>query len=154
MSIYVDVQYASLNPNLPEKDMITTWVDAVLNKQGETGELTVRIVDETEGRELNEKWRKAIGATNVLSFPADERVKDTSDLLGDIIICAPIVEHEAKRQNKPLLAHWAHMVIHGSLHLLDFDHINKDDAEIMEALEIKILSELGITNPYLGGVTK
>ena len=149
MSIYVDVQYASLNHNLPEKDTITTWVDAVLNKQGETGKLTVRIVDETEGRELNEKWRKAIGATNVLSFPADEQVKNTSDLIGDIIICAPLVEHEAKSQYKPLLAHWAHMVIHGTLHLLGFDHINKDDAEIMEDIEINILSELGINNPYI-----
>ena len=149
MSINVDVQYAFLNPNLPGKDMIVDWVDAALNKRSETGELTVRIVDEKEGRELNEKWRREKGATNVLSFPTDERVKHTSDLLGDIIICAPIVENEAKNQNKPLLSHWAHMVIHGSLHLLGYDHINKDDAEDMEAIEIEILNGLGINNPYI-----
>ena len=148
MTITVDVQNASVHTDLPGTDEILKWVCAALARRRERAELTVRIVDEPEGRELNEHWRHKNGATNVLSFPAETPGALLPELLGDIVICAPIVATEAAQQHKPLSAHWAHMIVHGTLHLLGYDHIKEADAEAMERLEISILKTLGYPNPY------
>ncbi len=118
-----------------------------LPENNKNSELTIRIVDEEEMKELNMRWRGIDNSTNVLSFPAGDNII-APELLGDIAICAPVIEKEAIEQNKSQDAHWAHMVIHGVLHLLGYDHTNNDDAEIMESLEIKILNTLNFPNPY------
>jgi len=110
-------------------------------------ELTVRIVNKSEGTKLNEHWRNRKGPTNVLAFPAGGP-QQMPELLGDIVICAPVVKKEAIQQHKVLTAHWAHMVVHGVLHLLGFEHDEKQTAAIMEAMEIRILHDLGFANPY------
>ena len=120
-----------------------------LNKRGKDTELTIRIVDMDEGTQLNRRWRKASGPTNVLSFPAVGVEEYAPGLLGDIVICAPVVNNEAKIQNKSIDAHWAHMVIHGVLHLSGYDHENSQDAEEMEAVETELLESLGYNNPYI-----
>ena len=149
MPIEVDVQYASDLPDLPDQSQLQLWAENALKDLRENAELTIRIVDEDEGTQLNEQWRKSQGPTNVLSFNHEGEVEIAPDLLGDIVICAPVVAREAKEQNKDIDAHWAHMVIHGVLHLNGFDHINPEDADRMESLEIKILEELNYNNPYL-----
>jgi len=159
----VDVQYASTQEFLPTQENICTWVSAALvlaadirpvsqKKQQRSDseiELTVRIVDEEEGIALNRKYRGRDIATNVLSFPCE--VPDVLDLnlLGDIIICAPVVKREADMQHEsPYNAHWAHMVIHGTLHLLGYDHQSAMEAEHMESMETTILTHLGFSDPY------
>ena len=110
------------------------------------GALTVRIVDEPEGAELNERYRHVQGATNVLAFPAGESVLPPTNelpLVGDLVICAPVLEREARAQRKSLEAYWAHISIHGALHLLGFDHGHDDEARVMEAREIELLESLG-----------
>ncbi len=149
MTIEVDVQYATDFPDLPDEKQFRYWVEAALKNLKENAELTVRIVDEEEGTQLNEQWRKSKGPTNVLSFSSKGVSEIAPDFLGDIVICAPVVAQEAKEQNKNRHAHWAHMVIHGILHLNDFDHINPEDADRMEGLEINILEKLNYKNPYL-----
>ncbi len=149
MSIEVVVQYATDWPDLPDEDQLKLWVKTALEGLKENAELTIRIVDEDEGTQLNEQWRKSQGPTNVLSFPHEGEPKIVPHLLGDIVVCAPVVAKEAKEQNKNIDAHWAHMVIHGVLHLNGFDHIKPEDADTMESLEIKILDELNYNNPYL-----
>ena len=149
MTIEVDVQYATDFPDLPDKKQFRYWVEAALKNLKENAELTIRIVDEEEGTQLNEQWRKSRGPTNVLSFNSKGVSEIAPDFLGDIVICAPVVAREAKQQNKNSHAHWAHMVIHGILHLNDFDHINPEDADLMESLEINILETLNYKNPYL-----
>jgi probable rRNA maturation factor len=161
MKVIVDVQYACDEPDLPQRKLLTKWVQTTLTNgvsalanQGRLPtlvhpELTIRIVDETEGRQLNETWRQGSGATNVLSFPFDNPPGMELGLLGDIVICAPVVVREAANQNKSLMAHWAHLVIHGTLHLLGYDHLEEATAEVMENLEIQILHCLGYPNPYL-----
>lgn len=150
MSIAVDVQFAVKKKNkLPTKKQIITWVEAALDGLREHARLTIRIVDADEGKALNERWRSGkTGPTNVLSFPAGNDGFIESGYLGDIVICAPVVSWEAEEQNKPVLAHWAHMVIHGLLHLQGYDHENESDARVMESLEIKKLGQLGFRNPY------
>ncbi len=149
MPVTVNLQNASASGNLPDQDQVNTWVRTALDGLKLSAELTIRIVDEEEGRELNERWCKSTGPTNVLSFPAGGTEETAPELLGDIVICAPVVEREARQQNKTLTAHWAHMVVHGTLHLLGYDHIQEDDAEVMESLEINILKKLGLENPYI-----
>jgi len=161
MNVIVDVQYACDEPHLPQRKLLTRWVQTALangvsadSYQGRLPilaylELTIRIVDETEGRQLNETWRQSSGATNVLSFPFDNPPGMELGLLGDIVICAPVVTREAANQNKSLTAHWAHLVVHGTLHLLGYDHLEEAAAEVMENLEIQILHCLGYPNPYL-----
>lgn len=149
MNIAVDVQYASKCATLPEEAQITRWVETALEDLREEAELTVRIVDEAEGRELNERWRGGSGPTNVLSFPAGGMPGVNADLLGDIVICAPLLVREAVEQGKPEQSHWAHLVIHGVLHLLGYDHIDENEAQKMESLEIEKLAMLGIGNPYV-----
>ena len=148
MSIDINVQYAIDIPGLPTENKIKQWVNTSLDSLADNAELTLRIVDEKEGEFLNEKWRKSSGPTNVLSFSYNDD-NSGSVLHGDIVICAPVIAREAVEQNKPLNAHWAHMVIHGVLHLLGYDHIDSKDTEKMEALEIKILHKLGIPDPYI-----
>ena len=114
----------------------------------EEAELSIHITDRDEISELNQTYRDKAGPTNVLSFPAELPEELGLPLLGDIVICAPVVEDEAREQGKSLQAHWAHMIIHGTLHLLGYDHINDDDADIMESLEIDILQSFGFQNPY------
>jgi len=149
MSIEVAVQYATDWPDLPDENQLKLWVKAALKGLKENAVLTIRIVDEDEGTQLNERWRKSQGPTNVLSFTHEGEPEIAPDLLGDIVVCAPVVAKEAKEQNKDIDAHWAHMVIHGVLHLNGFDHIKPEDADTMENLEIKILEELNYNNPYL-----
>lgn len=148
--IEVDIQYASAATNLPTEQQLLQWVTAALNgaKQTEPVELTIRIVDTEEGQALNRDYRQRDYATNVLSFPFDADIELPVQLLGDLVICAPVVIREAAEQQKPALAHWAHMVVHGSLHLLGYDHIDDDDAVTMESLEVAIMAELGFANPY------
>ena len=148
MSIELDIQRASSASDQPDDDSFIRWVGLALGT-GTDRELTIRLVDADEGRQLNHTYRGRDYATNVLSFPADLPAELDLPLLGDLVICVPVVAKEAAEQNKPLLAHWAHMVIHGCLHLLGYDHIDDDDAEEMESLERELLAELGIADPYL-----
>jgi len=159
MGTIVDVQYASNEPELPDKDMLTRWVSTALQyqfprKNGDSPlspsnvELTIRIVDEAEATQLNQTWRLSDGPTNVLSFPFECPPDMDIPLLGDIVICAPLVAFEAIEQQKSQHAHWAHLVVHGTLHLLGYDHLDETQAQVMENLEIGILHHLGYPNPY------
>jgi probable rRNA maturation factor len=144
----VDVQYALTAEGIPEEDAIRQWVLLALPEQKKDSELTVRVVDEAEMTALNRQFRGKDGATNVLSFPFEAVGGVASGLLGDVVICAPVVASEAIAQDKPLHAHWAHMVIHGVLHLLGYDHHGEEDAQEMEAREAQLLASLGYANPY------
>ena len=150
---FIDVQRAlemdSIDEaSLPTDEQIHAWVDMVLNELKPGAELTVRIVDEDEIAALNEEYRNKQGSTNVLSFPIDEELPLPVPLLGDLVISAAVVEREAKQQNKDIASHWAHMIIHGTLHLLGFDHLEEADTTEMEQTEIILLGKLGISNPY------
>ena len=147
-SITIDLQNESNSSSIPDIQLITHWVSAALTADYSVLEQTIRIVDESESQQLNKSYRAQDKPTNVLSFPADDSSYLDYVHLGDLVICAPIVEQEAQQQQKSLVAHWAHMVVHGMLHLQDFDHIDDEDAQKMEALEIEILAGLGHTNPY------
>jgi probable rRNA maturation factor len=146
--IDLDLQIATEAPDLPSEDDIRRWVEAAVGDAMAEAQLTVRIVDEAEIRELNATYRGKDYATNVLSFPFEAPPGVDIPLLGDIVVCAAVVAREAAEQEKPLQAHWAHMVIHGTLHLLGYDHIEEADAEEMEGLEIRLLADLGYANPY------
>lgn len=146
--IDLDLQIATEAPELPSEDDIRRWVAAAVGDAMEEAQLTVRIVDEAEIRELNATYRGKDYATNVLSFPFEAPPGVDIPLLGDIVVCAAVVAREAAEQEKPLQAHWAHMVIHGTLHLLGYDHSEEADAEQMEGLEIGLLADLGYANPY------
>jgi probable rRNA maturation factor len=149
MAIILDLQLASAADNLPTEAQVQQWLEAAILPFQAEAEVTVRIVDHAESQQLNFDYRSKDKPTNVLSFPFQCPPGIELPLLGDLVICAPVVAAEAAEQHKSLQAHWAHMVVHGCLHLLGFDHINDDDAEQMEAEEITILQQLGITNPYL-----
>lgn len=149
MAIILDLQLASTADNLPLETEIQQWLEAAILPFQAEAEVTVRIVDNNESQQLNLAYRGKDKPTNVLSFPFQCPPGIELSLLGDLVICAPVVVAEAKEQSKRLTAHWAHMVVHGSLHLLGFDHINDDDAEQMETEEVTILQQLGFTNPYL-----
>lgn len=145
--IEVDIQRASEAPEQPDDESVRRWAGLALrSKPGH--ELTIRLVDEDEGRTLNHEYRGKDYATNVLSFPADLPPELNIPLLGDLVICVPVVQREAQEQGKTADAHWAHMVIHGCLHLMGHDHIEDDEAEEMEELERMLLAELGISDPY------
>ncbi|WP_435102040.1 rRNA maturation RNase YbeY [Arhodomonas sp. AD133] len=144
----IDIQVASTDPDIPDDADFRRWVAAALDGRRDEAELSVRVVDEGEGRELNATYRGRDYATNVLSFPAELPEGVDLPMLGDLVICAPVVAREADEQGKPPIAHWAHMVVHGVLHLLGFDHIDEHEAETMEALEREILAGLGYADPY------
>lgn len=144
----LDLQLATDGQH-PDATLLRRWCELALRQRTADSELTIRLVDEAEGRELNHTWRHKDYATNVLSFPADvpEGILDIP-LLGDLVICVPVVEREAAEQGKTPEAHWAHLVIHGCLHLLGYDHIEEDEALEMEDLERQLLAELGHADPY------
>ncbi|MFW5443592.1 MAG: rRNA maturation RNase YbeY [Methylococcaceae bacterium] len=144
----LDFQVVSQAKWLPAKNLFQLWVDTVLTDQEHDSEIVIRIVDEDEMTQFNEQYRDKSGSTNILSFPFDVPETVESDLLGDLLVCAPVIERESKQQYKLLEHHWAHIIIHGVLHLLGYDHIEESDAEEMEALEIKFLKIIKIENPY------
>jgi probable rRNA maturation factor len=148
--VLIAIQNVSSAPGIPGDSDLDTWCRAALAADA-AGEITVRIVDADEGADLNARYRGREGPTNVLSFPADTDLPHAPDeprLLGDIVICAPLVAAEAEAQGKAANAHWAHLVVHGALHLTGYDHEAETDAEIMESRERRILAELGFDDPY------
>jgi len=148
--VILDLQIACINKqNLPSKTIFQSWLDAALPQFKSVSEVTIRLVDKKESHYLNLTYRSKDKATNILSFPFETPAKIASPLLGDLVICRQLIEQEARQQNKILLAHWAHIVIHGILHLLGYDHITNDKAEEMEILETKIMQTLGYLDPYL-----
>ena len=149
MAITLDLQLAFDAPDLPTETQFQQWLDAAVLPFQAEAEVTIRIVGNAESQQLNFDYRGKDKPTNVLSFPFQCPPGIELPLLGDLVICAPVVAQEAQQQNKTLSAHWAHMVVHGCLHLLGFDHINEEDATEMEAEEIQILAELGFADPYV-----
>jgi probable rRNA maturation factor len=157
--IEIGLEIASVAKNLPDEAQIRQWVEAVLQGRLDEAALGIRVVDEAESAELNQTYRGKPGPTNVLSFPfempelpegfaTDDEDEIPANLLGDLVICAPVVTREAAEQGKPETAHWAHMVVHGVLHLLGYDHLDEAGAAEMEALEQQVLAGLGVANPY------
>ncbi|WP_407661370.1 rRNA maturation RNase YbeY [Methylomarinum vadi] len=145
----LEIQIATEMTELPDSDQFQQWVDAALGDSETDNEIVIRVVDEDESSQLNQQYRHKSGPTNILSFPFEAPPGMELELLGDLVVCAPVVAREAKRQQKKLLDHWAHIIVHGVLHLLGYDHIDDADAERMESLEINILQQLNIRNPYL-----
>jgi len=152
----VDIQNPYNFTTLPGKADIEKWVDeAIINSSQKS--VVLRFVDETESRQLNFQYREKNTPTNVLSFPNDlsgimadiDELKSEGQHLGDLVLCEPVVKREAKEQHKTLHQHWAHMIVHGVLHLQGYDHIDDKHAAVMENLEIKILQKFGFENPYL-----
>lgn len=148
MTISIDIQMACSSEEAPDEDSMQRWVDAALRNERDTAELSVRIVDEQESAMLNQQYRGKTGPTNVLSFPFDAVTPEPLPILGDLVICAPVVIREAQQQNKTSEAHWAHMTVHGVLHLLGYDHVGETDADVMETLETNIMRALDFPAPY------
>lgn len=144
----IEIQAVFASKNQPDQQQIQHWVDAALADFEQDTEIVVRIVDEQESAQLNEQYRHKSGPTNILSFPVELPEGVELNLLGDLVICAPVLEKEALEQDKLLADHWAHIIIHGVLHLLGYDHVDEDEAELMENKEIAILNKLHINNPY------
>jgi probable rRNA maturation factor len=149
MNLCLDIQRASAGPGIPGDDAFERWVRAALADRSLDAELSLRVVDADEITRLNRDYRGGDYATNVLSFPADLPPELELPHLGDIVICAPVVAREAAEQGKAAEAHWAHMVVHGTLHLLGHDHVDDSEAEAMEALETAILAALDYPDPYI-----
>lgn len=148
-AIILDLQIATDdNQNLPTEEQIMQWLNVILPQFMDNAEITIRIVDEQESQQLNNTYRHKDKPTNVLSFPFESPIEIEVPLLGDLIICKQVVEAEAKEQHKSLTAHWAHMIVHGCLHLLGYDHILDEEAKEMENIEIDIMQQLGFNNPY------
>ena len=146
----IDLQIAcEQETGLPTAEQIEQWATAAVQPQSDEVEMTVRIVDEAESHALNLNYRGKDRPTNVLSFPFECPDEVELPLLGALVICRQVVEREAQEQDKSVMAHWAHMVVHGSLHLLGYDHIEDDEAEEMESLETQIMTGLGFVDPYL-----
>jgi len=153
MAVRVDVQVESRGAPVPSAGALREWALVAVGERRESGELTVRVVDEPEGAELNRTWRHGRGATNVLSFPCEPPPRPAGEPgmevpLGDVVICAPVVIREAGEQGKDPRAHFAHMVVHGVLHLLGHDHDDAASAACMESLERALLAALGFADPY------
>jgi probable rRNA maturation factor len=144
----VEVQRATRGRAVPRSPEISSWVTATLSAEGASGEVSIRVVGEDESRRLNRAYRSKDRPTNVLSFPAELPAEIEPRLLGDVVICAPLVATEAAAQGKTVRAHWAHLVVHGTLHLLGYEHERPREAERMEARETSILAGLGFSNPY------
>ena len=148
MSHTVNVQVITEDDETPGVDDLAKWARHALRGAACAVEMTVRVVGADEGRCLNEQWRQGSGPTNVLAFPIRD-LEVAPELLGDVVICAPTANDEAERDGKLPRAHWAHLVIHGTLHLLGHDHLEHENAVKMEALERTLLRELGYPDPYL-----
>ncbi len=144
----LEIQIATETTGYPSEVQFQRWVDTALPGQGDDHEIVIRLVDEAESAELNLQYRHKPGPTNILSFPFEGPEGMEFALLGDLVICAPVVATEAAQQHKRLHDHWAHITLHGVLHLLGYDHIEDAEAEEMEALEIQLLNTLNIANPY------
>jgi len=145
----IEIQTIFKSNGQPDQEQIQRWVDVALDGFNQDTEIVVRIVDEQESAELNEQYRHKQGPTNILSFPVEVPEGIELNLLGDLVVCAPVLEKEALEQHKTLSDHWAHIIVHGVLHLLGYDHIDDKEAELMENKEITILNKLNIKNPYL-----
>jgi len=148
MTASLEVQRASDSGKIPTKTSLAKYAQAALDGRLGAAKLVIRIVDEPESQALSRQFRGIDKPTNVLSFPFEASPPVRSKHIGDLVICAPVVEREAAEQGKPLEAHWAHIVVHGVLHLLGYDHRTDTEAETMEGLEIAILGRLGFPNPY------
>ena len=144
----LDLQLACEDTQLPSLEEFKTWLALAIPAEQHSWDITLRLVDEAESQMLNRDYRGKDYPTNVLSFPADIPVELNIPLLGDLVICAAVVAREAAEQGKPLKAHWAHLCIHGALHLLGFDHETEEQACKMEALETKLIMGLGFADPY------
>lgn len=167
MSVDVEVQNPNEYQYLPSLVDLKDWCQAALQGEKKDSPQTdysvlVRVVDEVESADLNGTYREKKGPTNILSFPTElpdfmldiPDLKEQASHLGDLIVCEPVMRQEASEQNKPVLAHWAHLIVHGVLHLQGFDHIDATEAQHMEALEIAILDQLGYSNPYADMTTQ
>lgn len=144
----IDISYGLPRAGLPAAGTLRAYAEAALAGRREDGELSVRIVDADEGRALNRDYRDKDYATNVLSFAAELPPGVPLPILGDLVLCAPVIAREAEEQGKPLKHHYAHMLVHGVLHLLGHDHMDEAEAEAMEAIERDVLASLGIPDPY------
>ena len=147
--LQIEIQRGEGIGSVPDDEEFERWVDAarhVVTKKNAA--LCIRIADDKEITELNRKFRHGIGLTNVLSFPYELSDEAGVCLLGDIVICASVVRREAEEQHKAVSAHWAHMVLHGILHLLGHDHQNSAESEVMEGMEAELLNQLGFADPY------
>lgn len=148
MSVTVEIQRASALRGLPTNREMKAWLTQALGRRRPRASLTVRLVDAEEGGALNARWRGKQGPTNVLSFPVSGLEEIAPELLGDIVLCAPVLKAEAAAQGKTIAAHCAHLLVHGALHLLGYDHLQDNEAEQMEALERELLAELKFPDPY------
>lgn len=149
MTLSTEIQRCSECSSAPSSECMSLWAGTAFSAVADQDvAVTIRIVDQKEGAELNEKFRRGRGATNVLSFAYKDHPYGQQALLGDVVICAPVVKQEALAQNKSTDAHWAHMVVHGILHLCGYEHEDEKQARIMEQLEVEILSALGFPAPY------
>ncbi len=150
MKLRLSVQYGVARAGLPADSALRRWAHAALKGlRRRRVALGMRIVGNAESEALNGRFRRKSYPTNVLSFPFEAPPGTRSDILGDLVICAPVVRREARAQRKPVNAHWAHMVVHGILHLRGYDHRQWQDAAVMEKMEIRLLKELGYANPYI-----
>jgi probable rRNA maturation factor len=145
----VDVTYAARRPWVPRRAQFRCWAAAALPRRERGGRLSVRVVGVARSRSLNARYRHKDKPTNVLSFAGAGRVADGLNDLGELVICAPVVAREAALQGKTAEAHWAHLTVHGVLHLLGFDHEHRTEAAKMESKEVQILDRLGFSNPYV-----
>jgi probable rRNA maturation factor len=144
MTLDVVLRYRTRRPWAPGPASLRRW--AKLAAGDRQGELGIRVVGSRESRALNERWRGRAKPTNVLSFPASP--EQGGRQIGDLVVCAPVIAREAREQGKPIASHWAHMIVHGTLHLLGFDHERAADAKRMEGRERALLARIGIANPY------
>ena len=151
MSAGVEVQRVCVAPGVPPPARLVQWAEAALAGRSEDARMTVRVVDEAEGAALNARYRRRDGATNVLAFAFDAPELPTLRILGDVVVCAPVAAREARDRSKQLDAHWAHLVIHGTLHLLGYNHHDPGSAREMETIEREILARLGYPDPYAAG---
>ena len=152
MRTELEIQRATTSINTPDDNQFQLWVNAIDVQQDKSFSLSIRIVEEPEARQFNREYRNRDYATNILSFPVELPkglpVEVRQSLLGDLLICAPVVAREAREQKRPEADHWAHLTVHGILHLLGYDHEQDEAALVMESLEKEILNKLGISDPY------
>jgi probable rRNA maturation factor len=148
-SVELDVSYAARRPWVPSRGSFAHWASMALAGATRAHVLSVRVVGAARSRSLNAHYRSKNKSTNVLSFSGAGVTPDGMHHLGELVICAPVVAREARAQGKSLEAHWAHMTVHGVLHLLGFDHVRDLEAEKMAAMEVQILDRLGFSNPYV-----
>lgn len=152
----LDIQNPCGVDTIPEESDLLNWANAALQDNNQKSSMVIRFVDEAEGLDLNHSYRGKNTATNVLSFPFEKpdfllempALDEELAHLGDLVLCGPVVFKEAEQQNKSRNQHWAHLIVHGTLHLQGYDHLNDEEATIMESLEVEILKGLGFDNPY------